>query len=119
MKYTTSHEWVEDESGGRMGITAYAAEAMGDIVFVEFLVAEGDRVEAGQAIAEVESVKSSAQAYAPSEGFVEELNRYVVDDPSLVNADAEGEGHLLILSGLKAEGLMDEETYQTFCENEG
>ncbi|MBB5079827.1 glycine cleavage system protein GcvH [Nonomuraea endophytica] len=94
LSYTKEHEWVAGLDDGRtvtVGITAFAAEALGDVVFVQ-LPEAGSTVEAGDSIGEVESTKSVSEIYAPVGGEVTEVNQAVVDDPSLVNNDPYGEG---------------------------
>ncbi|MFI6901031.1 glycine cleavage system protein GcvH [Nonomuraea sp. NPDC050394] len=94
LSYTKEHEWVAGLDDGRtltVGITAFAAEALGDVVFVQ-LPEAGSNVEAGDSIGEVESTKSVSEIYAPVGGEVTEVNQAVVDDPSLVNSDPYGDG---------------------------
>ncbi len=94
LQYTAEHEWVDDSSPVTVGITSVAAEALGDIVFVE-LPAVGDTVEAGSVIGEIESTKSVSELFSPVSGTVTEVNQAVVDDPSIVNGDPFGAGWLL------------------------
>jgi glycine cleavage system H protein len=96
-RYTSEHEWVRlDGDIATIGITEHAQQALGDLVFVE--LPEPDReVEAGEAVAVVESVKAASDVYAPLAGKVVEANQAVVDDPALVNGDPEGEGWLFRL----------------------
>ncbi|MDH2430046.1 glycine cleavage system protein GcvH [Sphaerisporangium sp. TRM90804] len=96
LSYTKEHEWVAGLDDGltvTVGITAYAAESLGDVVFVQ-LPEVGATIEAGDAIGEVESTKSVSDIYAPVTGEVVETNDTVVDDPSLINSDPYGEGWL-------------------------
>ena len=95
LKYTAEHEWVAvDGDVVRIGITAYAAEKLGDVVFVE-LPAEGSDVAAGRVVGEIESTKSVGELLAPVDGTVAEANQAVVDAPELVNADPFGDGWLI------------------------
>ena len=96
-RYTSEHEWVRlDGDIATIGITDHAQQALGDLVFVE--LPEPDReVDAGEAVAVVESVKAASDVYAPLAGKVVEANQAVVDDPALVNSDPEGEGWLFRL----------------------
>ena len=89
LKYTESHEWVRAESDGTVtvGITEYAQDALGDIVFVE-LPAVGKTFSAGDDAAVVESVKAASDIYAPLSGEVTEINQAVADSPESINADA-------------------------------
>lgn len=96
LRYTKEHEWVAGLDDGRtvtVGITAYAAEQLGDVVYVQ-VPETGANVEAGDAIGEVESTKSVSDIFAPVGGEIVEINPAVVDDPSLVNSDPYGEGWL-------------------------
>ncbi|WP_426194152.1 glycine cleavage system protein GcvH [Massilia sp. DWR3-1-1] len=89
LKYTESHEWVRAEADGTVtvGITEYAQDALGDIVFVE-LPAVGKSFTAGDDAAVVESVKAASDIYAPLSGEVTEINQAVADAPESINADA-------------------------------
>ena len=91
LRYTAEHEWVQvgDESIVRVGITPYAAEALGDIVFVS-LPSLGVEVAAGEAVAELESTKSVSDVFAPVAGVISGLNEAVVADPETINADPFG-----------------------------
>lgn len=92
-RYTEEHEWVMDGGSGtvRMGITDYAQDALGDVVYVE-LPAVGKVVAKGDAIAEVESTKSVADIYAPVAGTVSAVNEGLSGEPELVNSDPYGAG---------------------------
>ncbi|WP_322752496.1 MULTISPECIES: glycine cleavage system protein GcvH [unclassified Frankia] len=95
LKYTTEHEWIRVNSGTvRVGITSFAQEALGDIVFVT-LPAVGDRVQAGEPFGEVESTKSVSDVYAPVSGEVIARNEVLDSTPELVNSDPYGEGWLV------------------------
>lgn len=95
LKYTPEHEWLLIEGDtATVGITAYAAEKLGDVVFVE-LPAEGSDVAAGRVVGEIESTKSVGELFAPVNGTVAEANQAVVDAPELVNSDPFGEGWLI------------------------
>lgn len=113
--FTREHEWVRvDGDSATVGITDHAQEALGDIVFTEVPEA-GRRLNKGQEAAVVESVKAASDVYSPVSGEVTEGNQKVVDDPSLVNSDPEGEGWFfkLTLSDTgELEGLMDEAAYR-------
>ncbi|SFK47105.1 glycine cleavage system protein GcvH [Cellulomonas sp. KH9] len=110
LQYTAEHEWVDDSSPVTVGITSVAAEALGDIVFVE-LPAVGDTVEAGSVIGEIESTKSVSELFSPVSGTVAEVNQAVVDDPSLVNADPYGAGWLLRVDMTSAGPLLSAAEY--------
>ncbi|MDN4595702.1 glycine cleavage system protein GcvH [Leifsonia virtsii] len=95
LKYTAEHEWLLVEGDvATVGITAYAAEKLGDVVFVE-LPEEGSDVAAGRVVGEIESTKSVGELFAPVDGTVTEANSAVVDAPELVNSDPFGDGWLV------------------------
>lgn len=88
LTYTSEHEWVAvDGDIATVGITAYAAEKLGDIVFVD-LPAAGSTVAAAKVVGEIESTKSVGELFAPLDGEVVESNQAVIDDPASINADA-------------------------------
>ena len=92
VKYTKDHEWIRlDGDVATIGITNYAQEQLGDVVFVEVPEA-GARFDAGAEAAVVESVKAASEVYAPLTGEIVEGNQALADDPSLVNSDPEGAG---------------------------
>ena len=117
LSYTKEHEWVAGIDDGltvTVGITAYAAEALGDVVYVQ-LPEVGSTVESGDAVGEVESTKSVSDIYAPVSGEVVETNQTVVDDPSLVNSDPYGDGWMLDIrpaDDSAVEGLLDADAYR-------
>jgi len=95
LQYTAEHEWVLVEGDvATVGITAYAAEKLGDVVFVE-LPAVGSDVAEGAVVGEIESTKSVGELFAPAKGTVAEANQAVVDAPELVNSDPYGDGWLI------------------------
>ncbi|HOZ26641.1 MAG TPA: glycine cleavage system protein GcvH [Hyphomonadaceae bacterium] len=116
--YTSEHEWISVEGDvGTVGITAFAAEKLGDVVFVE-LPDAGKKVKKEGDMAVVESVKAASDVYAPVSGDVLEANAAIVDDPAKVNADAEGEGwfvKLKLSNPGELSGLMDRAAYEKFC----
>ena len=113
LRYSKDHEWVRVEDGRvRMGITDYAQDALGDVVFVD-LPEVGAAVEAAAPISEVESTKSVSDIYAPVSGTVVEVNAEVVDAPQRLNDDPYGEGWLCIIEPL------DESTVATLLDAEG
>ena len=112
LKYTAEHEWIAfDGDVVTIGITDYAADKLGDVVYVDLPTA-GSSVSAGQVCGEIESTKSVGELYAPLTGEVVEVNDAVVADPSLVNTDAFGAGWLVKLrvDGTDAD-LLDREAY--------
>jgi glycine cleavage system H protein len=98
LQYTAEHEWVlVDGDTATVGITAYAADKLGDVVFVE-LPEVGGSVTAGTVVGEIESTKSVGELFAPIDGTVAEINDAVVDSPELVNSDPLGAGWLIKVS---------------------
>jgi len=116
-KYTEEHEWIRVEGDvGTIGITQYAQEQLGDVVFVE-VPAAGRKVARGEACAVVESVKAASDIYAPASGEVIESNAGLADAPGDVNAEPMGKGWFFKLKlSDKGElgGLMDEKAYEAF-----
>ncbi|TQL02124.1 glycine cleavage system protein GcvH [Cellulomonas sp. SLBN-39] len=110
LQYTVEHEWVDQASPVTVGITSVAADALGDIVYVE-LPAVGDTVTAGAVIGEIESTKSVSELYSPVTGTVVEVNDAAVADPSTVNADPYGAGWLLRVDVESAGPLLSAEEY--------
>jgi len=113
LKYTAEHEWIAlDGDLATVGITDFAADKLGDVVFVE-LPAAGSDVSAGQVVGEIESTKSVGELYAPLTGDVVEANDAVVDDPSLVNSDPYGDGWLVKIrvDAAAADDLLDRDAY--------
>ena len=119
LRYTSDHEWAAlDGAGGgttvRIGITDYAQDALGDVVFVQ-LPAVGDRVGAGESFGEVESTKSVSEIYAPVAGVVVAVNEALADNPNLLNEDPYGQGWIctIELSDASAvDGLLDAAAYR-------
>lgn len=118
LKYTSDHEWVREsgEQAGsvRIGITSYAQEALGDIVYVQ-LPDAGSAVEAGAAIGELESTKSVSDIYAPVGGTVVARNDSLEQAPDLINSDPYGEGWLLEIEpsgGDELASLLDADAYR-------
>ncbi|MFD6067191.1 glycine cleavage system protein GcvH [Amycolatopsis lurida] len=112
LKYTKEHEWLSVADGvATVGITAFAAESLGDILFVQ-LPSVGDTVVAGEVFGEVESTKSVSELYAPVDGEVVEVNEATTDTPELINSDPYAEGWLLKvrLSG-DVPALLDAQAY--------
>jgi glycine cleavage system H protein len=120
MRFTKDHEWVElNGEVATVGITAYAAEQLGDVVFVE-TPEVGRQVKAGDAFAVVESVKAASDVYAPISGEVVEANREVSDAPETVNAAPEGAGwfaRLKVADPAELDQLMDRAAYETYLQS--
>jgi glycine cleavage system H protein len=115
LKFTSDHEWIlVENNSATVGVTQYAQEKLGDLVFVQ-LPKPGTVLQVGAAAAVVESVKAASDVYAPINGEVTEINQQVVDDPTLVNSDPTGEGWLFklrIADRSQLDGLMDEPAYR-------
>ncbi len=114
LKYTKTDEWF-DPASGKVGLTDYAQSQLSDIVFVEILVNEGEQVEAGKAIASVESVKAAAEVYAPVSGKVIAINSEPVNSPELLNKDPYGSAWLIQIEGGDASALLDAAAYEKHC----
>lgn len=119
LKYTKDHEWLRREGDvATVGITPYAQEHLGDMVFVE-LPAVGVRFEKGAPAAVVESVKAASDVYAPVSGEIVAVNERVAAEPALVNSDPTGEGWLFklkIADASEIDALMDENAYQAILD---
>ncbi|GAB4540195.1 MAG: glycine cleavage system protein GcvH [Anaerolineales bacterium] len=114
LKYAKSDEWF-DPATGAVGITDYAQNQLSDIVFIELLVAEGEEVAAGKAIASVESVKASSEIYAPATGKVSAVNAALADKPETLNSDPYGEAWMIKIEGSASADLMDAAAYEKDC----
>ncbi len=116
--YSEDHEWIAVEGDvGTVGITKYAAEQLGDVVFVEVPDVGADFAK-GDDMAVVESVKAASDVYAPVSGTVSESNEALDDAPETVNEDPEGAGwfcKLTLSNKGDLDGLMDADAYKTFC----
>ncbi|MCW4386487.1 glycine cleavage system protein GcvH [Salinibacterium sp. SYSU T00001] len=116
LKYTAEHEWVRiDGDTLTVGITAYAADKLGEVVFVDVPEA-GASVSKGKVVAEVESTKSVGEVYAPVDGTIVESNSAVADNPELINEDPTGAGWLFTIrigspESFDASGLLDADAY--------
>jgi glycine cleavage system H protein len=119
LRYTREHEWVKVEGDqARVGITAFAQEQLGDVVFVE-LPKPGATVTATKTFGVVESVKGVSDLFAPVSGQVVESNVKLTKTPELVNSDPYGEGWMLLIkpsNSAEVEGLMDAKAYGLFVE---
>ncbi|WP_454598595.1 glycine cleavage system protein GcvH [Qipengyuania sp. SM2507] len=117
--FTDEHEWIDVEGDtATVGITDYAQEQLGDIVFVE-LPDVGAQLAKGKDAAVVESVKAASDVYAPISGEVTEANDSLDEDPALVNSSPEEDGwffKLTIADKAELDGLMDAKAYKSFCD---
>jgi glycine cleavage system H protein len=115
LRYTVDHEWLRPQpEAAEVGITAYAADELGDIVFVE-LPSVGRRLQAGEAFGVIESVKTASDLYAPLAGEVVAINEALAGHPELVNNDPYGEGWMLRLrleDAASVETLLDAAAYR-------
>ena len=111
LKYTAEHEWILiDGETATVGITAYAADKLGDVVYVD-LPKQGSSVASGKVVGEIESTKSVGELFAPVDGEVVESNQAVVDDPTLVNSDPFGAGWLIKVRFTELPELMTADEY--------
>ena len=122
VRYSEEHEWVRlDGDVATIGITDYAQQQLGDVVFVE-VPQVGRKVEKGESVAVVESVKAASDIFAPVSGEVVEANAALADSPGDVNAEPTGKGwffKLRIADKAELDGLMDEAAYDAFVKNLG
>ena len=122
LKYTKEHEWVRiDGDVGTIGISSFAQEQLGDVVFVD-LPEVGKTVSPGDEAAVIESVKAASELYAPVSGEIIEVNAALGDTPELVNSDPTGEGWFIKIKLSKAEeldALLDEAAYAAFAAGQG
>ncbi|MPZ62492.1 MAG: glycine cleavage system protein GcvH [Propionibacteriales bacterium] len=123
LKYTAEHEWVrtpgESEASVRIGITDYAQDQLGDIVYLQ-LPDEGSEVEAGSSIGELESTKSVSELYAPIQGTVVKTNAAAEQSPEVINSDPYGAGWLIEIRPSDppaVDGLLDAATYRSQVES--
>jgi glycine cleavage system H protein len=115
LRYSNDHEWARREAPDRVrvGITDYAQDALGDVVYVD-LPAVGDRVELGASFGEVESTKSVSELYAPVSGTVVEINGDLVDEPQKLNDDPYGDGWVCVIvpdDAAQVDALLDAAAY--------
>jgi len=121
VRYTREHEWARDESGVvTVGITSYATDQLGDVVFVE-LPPVGRRLEAGKPFGVVEAVKTVSDLYAPIEGEVVEVNEALTENPALVNQEPFGDGWMIRVRPVRNEDvkqLLDHREYAQLIEEQ-
>jgi glycine cleavage system H protein len=111
LKYTAEHEWIlVDGDTATIGITAYAADKLGDVVFVD-LPSVGDAVAIGKVVGEIESTKSVGELFAPVNGTVTEVNDAVVASPELVNSDPLGDGWMIKVAFTELPELLSFDEY--------
>lgn len=119
LKYSKTHEWVRftSETEAEVGLTDYAQDALGDLVFVNLPEADAEAVK-DETICDVESVKAVSDVYAPVNGTVSEVNEELLDAPELINSDPYGAWLFRLSDVSGTEDLMDAAAYATFCENQ-
>jgi glycine cleavage system H protein len=119
LRYSSDHEWARVEDGlVRIGITDYAQDALGDVVFVQVPMV-GTEVKAGERFSEVESTKSVSDIYAPLTGTIVEVNSDLADEPQRINEDPYGDGWICIIRPADAseiDALLDAPAYQALVE---
>ena len=121
LRYTEQHEWARaEEHRVRVGITDFAQDALGDVVYVD-VPETGAEVRGGEPFGEVESTKSVSDVYAPISGTVIDRNPMLGDSPQLVNESPYGEGWMILIEpagGESLDGLMDAAAYRSFAEQQ-
>lgn len=123
LKFTNEHEWISihPDGTGFIGITNYASDALGDATFIELPTQQiGEKIENGETISSVESVKSASDIYSPVKGEIVEVNEKLDESPELINNDPMGEGWIVkvkVDNDNSLDDLMDVEAYKTFVEN--
>ncbi|MDO4679139.1 MAG: glycine cleavage system protein GcvH [Eubacteriales bacterium] len=119
LRYSRSHEWVKKLEDGTVviGLTDYAQDALGDLVFVN-LPEEGDEVTAGEAFADVESVKAVSDVFSPVTGTVAEVNEALLDAPEMMNEDPYEAWLIRVENVTEEEELLDADAYIEFYESE-
>ena len=119
LKYSKSHEWLKEEDGvSVIGISDFAQDALGDVVFVN-LPEVGDDTAAGEAFGDVESVKAVSDLISPVSGTVCEVNEDLLDQPELLNEDPYGTWIIKVETVTDTEELLDAAAYVAFCAEEG
>ena len=123
LRYTNTHEWTRAEPDGNIcvGISDFAQDALGDVVFIE-LPEAGTEVSAGAEVAVIESVKAASDIYSPVSGEIVRVNSALVDEPDLVNSDPYEGGWIFVVQPFDTDptaDLLNSEQYQEFCESDG
>ncbi|MBQ1372418.1 MAG: glycine cleavage system protein GcvH [Oscillospiraceae bacterium] len=119
LRYSKSHEWIKEEDGvAVIGITDFAQNALGDVVFIN-LPEEGDEVVAGESFGDVESVKAVSDLLSPVSGIVKAVNEELVDSPEMLNSDPYGAWIIKVEQVTDHEELLDADDYEALCAEEG
>jgi len=120
LMYTDNDEWIRVEGDiGTTGITDYAQDQLSDIVYLEIATAVGERLEKGETLAEVESVKAAAYVYMPVAGIITEVNEELADTPEMVNSSPFDEAWMVkfeIIDPAELEDLLDATAYEKHCQ---
>ena len=117
LRYSAEHEWVDESSPVKVGLSAVAVDALGDVVYLD-LPEAGSTVTAGEVCGEVESTKSVSELFAPVSGTVVDVNAAVVDEPGLVNSDPCGDGWLFTVEVTDEGELLTAEQYEQAQEDQ-
>lgn len=120
IKFTEDHEWIrmEDDDTGVCGITDYAQDQLGELVFIE-LPEVGNEVSQGSETAVIESVKAAGELKAPVSGTIVEVNETLAEEPEIVNSDPQGDGWFIkikVSDPSEMDDLMDEDAYQQYVD---
>ncbi|MBR6413957.1 MAG: glycine cleavage system protein GcvH [Oscillospiraceae bacterium] len=119
LRYTKDHEWLKEEDGvAVIGITDFAQNALGDVVFIN-LPEAGDEVVAGESFGDVESVKAVSDLLSPVSGIVKAVNEELIDAPEMLNSDPYGAWIIKVEQVTDREELLDADDYETLCAEEG
>jgi len=119
LRYTKSHEWIKEEGDiAVVGITDFAQNALGDVVFIN-LPEEGDEVVAGESFGDVESVKAVSDLLSPVSGIVKAVNEELIDAPEMLNSDPYGAWIIKVEQITDKEELLDADDYEALCAEEG
>ena len=119
LRYTKDHEWLKEEDGvAVIGITDFAQNALGDVVFIN-LPEAGDEVVAGESFGDVESVKAVSDLLSPVSGIVKAVNEELIDAPEMLNSDPYGAWIIKVEQVNDTEALLDADDYEAYCAEEG
>ena len=119
LRYTKSHEWIKEEGDvATVGITDFAQNALGDVVFIN-LPEAGDEVVAGESFGDVESVKAVSDLLSPVSGIVKAVNEELIDAPEMLNSDPYGAWIIKVEQVTDREELLDADDYEALCAEEG
>ncbi|MBO4418521.1 MAG: glycine cleavage system protein GcvH [Oscillospiraceae bacterium] len=119
LRYTKSHEWIKEEGDiAIVGITDFAQNALGDVVFIN-LPEAGDEVVAGESFGDVESVKAVSDLLSPVSGIVKAVNEELIDAPEMLNSDPYGAWIIKVEQITDREELLDADDYEALCAEEG